>query len=318
MRRWLGDPDRRAVAVLLGIPLVAFVVPALFGHPAVVGDNLIQNFPLRVLSGEMIAGTGTSRCGTRTSGRGARCSADSTPVRCTPGPCSSPSCRPWRPGWSTCWPPTGRRALGLYLLLRQFRLAPLASLLAAASYAFAGAMVGQMVHLSDRPGHGMDPPHDPGTGAPVVGPLRQRPDRRSERTRSSPWPWVALLAGTIGLVLLTGEPRGIAEAEVVGVVVALWLVLRRTGGRSACAQGWPTWGGRCSGPRGPSPWHWSSCSPAGASSARSSQRASETYTFFGTARPTPTGRCCCWSPTSSAGPDSCTSPPTSTRTAFPR
>jgi hypothetical protein len=33
----------------------ALRLPALLGHPAIDGDNLIQNFPLRVLSGQQIA-----------------------------------------------------------------------------------------------------------------------------------------------------------------------------------------------------------------------------------------------------------------------
>ncbi len=40
--------------VLVALPLVIFGVPALFGHPAIAQDNLIQNFPLRVLTGEQL------------------------------------------------------------------------------------------------------------------------------------------------------------------------------------------------------------------------------------------------------------------------
>ena len=32
-----------------------FIVPALVGHPAIDADNLIQNFPLRVLAGHQLA-----------------------------------------------------------------------------------------------------------------------------------------------------------------------------------------------------------------------------------------------------------------------
>ena len=42
--------DGRAVSVLVVVPLVLFVVPALFGYPAIAGDNTIQNFPLRALT----------------------------------------------------------------------------------------------------------------------------------------------------------------------------------------------------------------------------------------------------------------------------
>jgi len=40
---------------MLAVPILLFVIPALFGHPAIDGDNLIQNFPLRVLSGQQVA-----------------------------------------------------------------------------------------------------------------------------------------------------------------------------------------------------------------------------------------------------------------------
>src|SRR6204780_717362 len=55
---WWRSPqrgDRWALATLVGIPLVLFILPALFGHPAIDADNLIQNFPLRVLAGRQLA-----------------------------------------------------------------------------------------------------------------------------------------------------------------------------------------------------------------------------------------------------------------------
>ena len=51
----LGRADRRAVLVLVIVPVLVFVGPALFGWPAISGDNEIQNFPLRVFSGELLA-----------------------------------------------------------------------------------------------------------------------------------------------------------------------------------------------------------------------------------------------------------------------
>ena len=52
--RPLERSDRWALVVLLAIPTVLFGVPALAGHPAIAADNLIQNFPLRVLSGQQM------------------------------------------------------------------------------------------------------------------------------------------------------------------------------------------------------------------------------------------------------------------------
>ena len=34
--------------------MALFVLPTLFGHPPLAGDNLIQNYPLRVLTGQLL------------------------------------------------------------------------------------------------------------------------------------------------------------------------------------------------------------------------------------------------------------------------
>ena len=46
--------DWIVLAILVGIPLVAFSVPAALGYPLLTGDSVIQNYPLRVLAGEII------------------------------------------------------------------------------------------------------------------------------------------------------------------------------------------------------------------------------------------------------------------------
>ena len=100
------------------------------------------------------------------------------------------------------------------------------------TYAFAGAMSGQIVHLGVVQGWAGCPwwcwPWCGSRGrCSGTGPRRPGDGRRAPgAARRSPWPWVALLAATSGLVVLTGEPRAMAEAEVVASVVALWLVLR--------------------------------------------------------------------------------------------
>jgi hypothetical protein len=84
----------------------------------------------------------------------------------------------------------------------------------------------------------------------------------------------------MGLILLTGEPRSIAEAEIVSVVVALWWVLRpyrgRVGWRARVAlAGWlvvgAAWGALLSLAQLLPGWAF----------INASQRASETYSFFG-------------------------------------
>ena len=49
-RRSRGDV--LAVLLLVALPVLVFGVPALLGHAVLPGDDLTQNFPLRVLAGD--------------------------------------------------------------------------------------------------------------------------------------------------------------------------------------------------------------------------------------------------------------------------
>jgi hypothetical protein len=48
-------PDVIAIGLLIGIPVVVLSAAALAGYPLITGDDLAQNYPLSVLSGEIIA-----------------------------------------------------------------------------------------------------------------------------------------------------------------------------------------------------------------------------------------------------------------------
>ena len=53
--RPLSKSDRWAIALLVGLPLGHLLgAGASFGYPAIAQDNLLQNFPLRVLVGQQI------------------------------------------------------------------------------------------------------------------------------------------------------------------------------------------------------------------------------------------------------------------------
>lgn len=229
--QWLRTADGRAVLVLVAVPLALFVVPALFGHPAIAGDNTIQNFPLRALSGRLLRQghlplwnqyiwSGTPLLGGLNAGSAYPLTLFFAVL---------PPVAAWVVNLLGVYWAAG---LGLYVLLRQFRVRPLAGLLAALTYALTGAMSGQLVHLGVVQGFGWMP-------WIVLAQLRLSwgvfGTAPVEGRRGSLWPWVVLLAATLGLVVLTGEPRSMAEAEVVASVVTLWLVLRPYGGR---AVGW--------------------------------------------------------------------------------
>lgn len=273
--RRLRGPDAAAVAVLVAVPLGMFVVPALFGVPAIAGDNLIQNFPLRALSGALLRRghlplwnpyiwSGSPLLG----GLNAGSFYPLTFLFAVLPPVGA-----WVANLvGTYW----AAGLGLYALGRQYRLRPAACLLGGLVYAFAGAMSGQMVHLGVVQGMGWAP-------LLVLAQLRLSwAVLGTGRGRSSPWPWVALLAAVIGLEALTGEPRAMAETEVVAAAVGLWLVLRPYGapasasvrrrltyvGLSAVAA---AWGVALAAAELAPGWSF----------IRASQRAVENYWFFG-------------------------------------
>jgi len=240
-----ATPDRRCVLALLVLPVLVFVGPALFGYPAITGDNAIQNFPLRVFSGELLRHghlplwnpyiwSGNPLLGGLNAGSLYPFTLLFSVLPATAAWVLNLLGAYWAGG------------LGLYALARQCKLAPLAALLAALTYAFGGAMVGQLVHLPIVQGMGWipfmvlaqvrlawavfgtgPPPRDEADpAAPAAGePARAAPAPAA--TGGSPWPWVTLLAASIGAILLTGEPRGMAEAELVATPMALWLTLRR-------------------------------------------------------------------------------------------
>jgi hypothetical protein len=230
LRRGAASPDGRCVLVLLVVPVLVFVGPALFGFPALAGDNEIQNFPLRVFAGQLLSQghlplwnpyvwSGSPLLG----GLNAGALYPFTLLFAV-----LPATAAWVLNLLGAYWAGG---LGLYALLRQFRLAPLAALLAAITYAFGGAMVGQMVHLPIVEGMGWIPLMVLAQVRLSWAVLRTGPETADGEPApspgGSPWPWVALLAASIGAIFLTGEPRGMVEAELVATPLALWLAARR-------------------------------------------------------------------------------------------
>jgi hypothetical protein len=241
--------ERRAVLFLLVLPVVVFVVPALFGHPVVAGDNQIQNYPLRVLSGQMLSAghlpmwdpwiwSGSPLLGGLNAGS------------LYPGTWIF-AVLPGLVAWTAnlvflYWV----AAFGIYVLARMYGLTPLASVLGGASFAFAGSMTAQMVHLGVvqgaawipwmvagelrlaqlfLPGTARRAESGPGAGGP--GDHRTSHDHRTRqaRTEEPGWraalPWVLLVGLSGGLVFLVGEPRSMADAAWVCVLCAAWWLI---------------------------------------------------------------------------------------------
>ena len=213
--RWVRrHPDALAVLVLALVPVVWFGAPAVAGHPAMPGDDILQNFPLRVLVGQQL------RHGTL--------------------PTYDPYIwggAPLLGGWNAgaFYPFTflfavlpGALAwtlnlfivywvavLGLYALLRRIGRGVVASALAGASFGFAGAMDVHVSHFGLVAGMSWTP-----LIILAMRTLARAPDGAG-RLR-----WTLALGCFGAMVVLAGEPRSIATVVVIAGLYGLWLLWR--------------------------------------------------------------------------------------------
>jgi hypothetical protein len=206
--------DVLAVAVLVALPVLVFGLPALAGHPVYPGDDLTQNFPLRVLAGRQIRGgqlplydpyiwSGAPLLG----GWNAGAAYPLTLLFAVVPPAAA-----WTLNMIGTWAVAG---LGMFVFLRALRLGSLPGLLGALSFAFAGAMSAQVAHFGLVAGMSWVP-------LQLLGVLRLT----QARTTVSRLRWIAALGAAVGLTILAGEPRAIDDALVVIVIYAAWQIAR--------------------------------------------------------------------------------------------
>lgn len=228
LRRWREWPDAGPVAVLVLLPVVVFGIPAATGHPAISYDNLLQNFPLRVLSGLDLR-AGHLPLWNPTIWSGSPLMGGLNAGSFYPGTLAFaivPAVLAWVLNLFVVYWAAG---LGMYALTRQFGIRPLACGLAALTYQFGGAMTGQLVHLGIIQGMAWMPLlvlAELRLSWAVLGTGPTAEYRRVPARAASPWGWTALFAALMGLNLLTGEPRSMAETEIVASVLLAWLLLR--------------------------------------------------------------------------------------------
>ncbi|MGH9046580.1 MAG: hypothetical protein ACRDVW_04620, partial [Acidimicrobiales bacterium] len=227
-RWWRESPNAPAVVFLAILPVLVFAIPAMIGRPAISFDNLLQNFPLRVLAGSDIR-QGHLPLWNPTIWSGSPLLGGLNGGSFYPGTLLFvvfPAILAWVLNLIAVYWAAG---LGMYALLRQFSLRPHACLLAAVTYQFGGAMTGQLVHLGIIQGMGLMPLvvlAEIRLSWAVLGTGPARLEPATQRATASPWPWVTLLAALFGLIFLTGEPRSMAEAELVAPFVVVWLAAR--------------------------------------------------------------------------------------------
>jgi hypothetical protein len=229
-RPWWRHParsDRWALYWLLAVPLALFIVPALAGHPAIDADNLIQNFPLRVLAGRQLAtghlplldpltNAGTPLLG----GMNAGALYPLTAIFAFIQPIVA-----WLINMIVVYLTA---SIGVFALCRWHGLRTWASFAAALCYSYSGAMVGQMVHLGVIQGYSFIP-----WALLIMVALSRRLnelDRNESAARLArvAVPWVVAEAILWGLTFLSGEPRAIASIELLTLIVVPCVLLLRS------------------------------------------------------------------------------------------
>jgi hypothetical protein len=212
VRRW--PADAAAVALLIALPVLVYGVPALLGHPVLPGDDLTQNFPLRVLAGHEI-GSGHLPLYNPYIWSGAPLLAGWNAGAAYPFTflfAVLPPVAAWTLNMILTWTIAG---LGMFAFLRACRLATAASLLGALSFAFAGAMSAQVAHFGLVAGMSWVP-------LQLLCVLRLS----GPRAMLSRMAWAGALACTFGLTILAGEPRAIDDDAVIVLLYAVWQIAR--------------------------------------------------------------------------------------------
>ncbi len=210
VRDRLTPMDRWAVTLLVLLPIVINVPWAIAGHPLLAGDNLTQNYPLRVLAGELLR-HGHLPLWNPDIWSGVPLLAGWNAGAMYPGTWLF-AVLPGVAAWEVNLVSVGVIAgLGAYLLMRRLGCASLSSLLGALVFTYTGFMSGQSLHIGLVEGTAFLPL------MLLAVDWMARPEVR--RTADLAWP-VVLLGLASGLTVLAGDPRAISnDAIAVAVFV---------------------------------------------------------------------------------------------------
>ncbi|TMM19823.1 MAG: hypothetical protein E6G01_01435 [Actinobacteria bacterium] len=226
--RALGRPGPLAVTVLIMLPVLTFSVPALAGHPFISADNLIQNFPLRVLVARNLEHghlplwnpyiwSGTALLGGLNAGA------------LYPGTLLF-----------TVLPAQAAfvvneiavyvvAAIGLYVFLRRSSLSVGAAFLGSLSFTVGGFMSAQLVHIDLVQGASLVPWMLVALQRMAV-PRTASPPGAAKPAPAARWPTV-LLGVCIGLLVLTGSPEALIDDSILVAIYGGWLIWRHRSGR---------------------------------------------------------------------------------------
>jgi len=210
--RLVRRPGARMVAALVAVPFAIFGLPATVGVTWLVSDNLIQNFPLRVLVGidlrhghapvwDPYLWSGSPLL----SGFNAGAAYPATWLFSV-----LPGAFAWVVNQALVQVVA---ALGMVVLLRVLGRSWTACGLGAVAFSYGGFMAAQNVHI-DLVEAGACLPW----AFAALHRLAHRPPGRSAT------PWVAMLGASIGLMGLSGAAEPILDGGVVLGLYALWLL----------------------------------------------------------------------------------------------
>ncbi|HXW33207.1 MAG TPA: hypothetical protein VEJ87_01425, partial [Acidimicrobiales bacterium] len=212
--RVLGRPGRKLLVGYTLIPVALFGIPAAVGIPWLVGDNLIQNYPLRVLVGidlrhahlplwNPYIWSGSPLL----AGFNAGAAYPSTALFAI-----FPNVLAWFVNQALVYVIA---AAGMLALMRVLGRSWIAAGLAAGVFSYGGFMALQSVHIDLVQAGAWLP-----WAFVALDRLAHRPEGRS------PAPWIALLGVSVGLMALTGAVEPLLDGALVLIVFAIWLLLR--------------------------------------------------------------------------------------------
>jgi hypothetical protein len=209
VRGRLSHGDRVGITVLVSAAVISYVPLSLVGHPLVPGDDLTQNYPLRVLSGSLIRG-GHFPTWDPFVWSGTPLLAGWNAGSLYPGTwlfALLPGVAAWTFNLVLLSAIAG---LGIFALLRMLRCGPLGATISAFCFTYTGFMSGQLAHIGLV------------EGASYLAWMLVAVEllARAPAIRAAILP-VLLLAASVALCVLAGEPRAISSAAVVvGVYLA--------------------------------------------------------------------------------------------------
>ncbi len=218
------------MVILVLLPAIVNLPWALAGRPLMGGDNLTQNYPLRVLAGELIRHGGLPLWNPDI-WSGTPLLAGWNAGAMFPGTwlfAALPGVAAWEVNVIAVGVLAG---VGMHLLLRRVGCSPLASLLGALTFANTGFMSGQSTHLGLVQGVALAP----FMLLALDWLVRARASRFADTA-----PAIALLGVSGGLVVLAGDPRAISDDAVIVAVYLGACCIRALRARSATRVGSPS------------------------------------------------------------------------------